>query len=182
VQVRSFEIPVVVLPGETTTTVGRTHNSCFAGGTPVHTRTGCRPIEDLQIGDLVLSRDTATGALEYRPVTAIYHRRPSPTYRVVIGGESLIATGIHRFWKAGAGWTMARDLKPGDPIRTVDGIRTVELVQPDVVRPVYNLDVDRTRSFLVGRAGALVHDDGLPEPVVAAFDAVPELVVARDAQ
>jgi hypothetical protein len=74
---------------------------------------------------------------------------------------------------------MARDLKPGDLIRTVDGIRTVESVQPDEARPVYNLDVDRTRSFLVGRAGALVHEDRVPEPVTAAFDAVLELVAAR---
>ena len=37
-----------------------------------------------------------------------------PTLRIAIGGESIVATGIHRFWKAGKGWTMARELKAGD--------------------------------------------------------------------
>ena len=37
-----------------------------------------------------------------------------------MAGESIAATGIHRFWKAGNGWTMARDLKPGDRIRALD--------------------------------------------------------------
>ena len=170
-QVRTYEVPVYLII--------YTHTSCFAAGTPVHTRTGIRPIEELEVGDLVLSRDTATGGLEYRPVTAVYHRRPAPTFKVVMGGEALVVTGIHRFWKAGAGWVMARDLKPGDPIRTVDGARTVDSVQPDEVRPVYNLDVEHTRSYLVGRAGALVHDDRLPDPTSALFDAVPELVAAR---
>ena len=170
-QLRTYEVPVYL--------VMYSHSSCFAAGTPVHTRTGIRPIEELKVGDLVLGRDTATGGLEYQPVTAVYHRRPAPTFKVVIGGEALVVTGIHRFWKAGAGWVMARDLKPGDPIRTVDGARTVDSVQPDEVRPVYNLDVEHTRSYLVGRAGALVHDDHLPDPMSAPFDAVPELVAAR---
>lgn len=185
VEVQSFEVPVVIIPAETTMSTGMAvrqgpmHCSCFAAGTLVHTRTGCRPIEDLKVGDLVLSRDPATGALEYQPITAIHHRRPAPTLRVAVGGETFVVTAIHRFWKAGIGWAMARDLKPGDSIRTVDGIKAVESVRPDEIVPVYNLDVDRTRTFLVGRAGALVHDDHLPEIVTAAFDAVPELVAAR---
>jgi hypothetical protein len=141
----------------------------------VHTRSGRRPIEELQVGDLVLSQETATGALDYRPITAVHHRRPSPTYRVVIGGEAVLATGIHRFWKAGDGWVMARDLKPGDQVRIVDGVRPVESVAPAGVRPVFNLDVDGTRSFFVGHSGALIHDDRLPESVSAAFDAPPDL-------
>ena len=46
---------------------------------------------------------------------------PPPTLRITIGGESIVATGIHRFWKAGKGWTMARELKAGD--RFADGRR-----------------------------------------------------------
>ena len=184
VQVASFDVPMAVIPAQSSNEcvpdrAPRRHISCFAAGTLVQTRTGSRPIEELKLGDLVLSRDPATGALEYQPITAVHHRQPSPTYRIVLGGETIIATGIHRFWKAGAGWMMARDLKPGDPIRAIDGIQTVESVQADEVRPVFNLDVDRTRNFLVGRAGILVHDDRLPDPVTAPFDAVPELVAAR---
>ena len=41
-----------------------------------------------------------------------------------MGGETIVATGIHRFWKAGKGWTMARDLKAGDRLRMIGGVAT----------------------------------------------------------
>ena len=70
-------------------------------------------------------RSTSTGQLAFQPVVAT-HRNPSnPTLRIAIGGESIVATGIHRFWKAGKGWTMARELKAGDRLRMVGG--TVEI-------------------------------------------------------
>ena len=49
---------------------------------------------------------------------ALHHNRPKPTLRIDLGDEAIVATPIHRFWKAGRGWAMARDLKPGDTIRT----------------------------------------------------------------
>ena len=116
-------------------------HSCFAAGTPVRTLDGPRPIEDLKVGDRVLTQDTATGALSYQPVLAVFHNPPAATLRVRLGGEAIVATGIHRFWKAGKGWTMARDLKPGDPIRRSAGSPAVESVEPDRVQPVFNLEV-----------------------------------------
>ena len=53
--------------------------------------------------------------------------------RVKMGDESVVATGIHRFWKAGGGWVMARELKPGDPIRTLDW-PAVQSRAPEVLR------------------------------------------------
>ena len=92
-----------------------------------------------------------------------------------LGGESIVATGIHRFWKAGKGWTMARDLKPGDIVRTVGGTARVESVMPDKVQPVYNLDVAENRDFFVGKHGCLVYDFSIVQPVVAPFDHAPDL-------
>ena len=51
----------------------RTHWACFAAGTPVHTIDGPRAIDQLQVGDRVLSQDTTTGALSFQPVVAIHH-------------------------------------------------------------------------------------------------------------
>ena len=48
--------------------------------------------------------------------------QPAPTLRIAVGGEAIVATGIHRFWKAGKGWTMARELKAGDRLRMVGGV------------------------------------------------------------
>jgi hypothetical protein len=139
----------------------------------VRTVLGPRPIEALQVGDRVLTSDVTTGALEVRPVVAVRHNPPSSTLRLTLGTESVVTTPIHRFWKAGAGWVMARDLKPGDAIRSIDGVVRVVATAPDAVQPVYNLEVADGRSYFVGERGALVHDYSPALPVGVAFDAAP---------
>jgi len=148
-----------------------TGSSCFGAGTPVHTPDGPRAIETLQLGDRVLAQDTTTGALDYRPVLGVRHNPPAATLRVAIGGEAIEATGIHRFWVAGRGWVMARDLKPGDPVRVVGSRAEVRGVESGEVRPVFNLEVGSSHSYFVGRRGALVHDDSPVRPVADPFDA-----------
>ncbi len=64
----------------------------------------------------------------------------------------------------GAGWKMARELKTGEIIRTLAGpSRIIELKQAPV-QPVFNLDVANTRTYFVGAAAILVHDNTLPPP------------------
>ena len=147
--------------------------SCFAAGTMVRTLTGDRPIETLLVGDQVLAQDTAKGALRYRSIAAVHHNPPALALRVKLGDEVILATGFHRFWKVGKGWIMARELKPGDPIRTLEGSAQVVSIEPDRVQPVYNLDVADDADFFVGKLGALVHDNTLPDPRLAPFDAAP---------
>ena len=149
---------------------------CFGAGTLVHTIDGPRPIESVRVGDRVLSQKTTTGALGFQPVLAVHHTKAAPTVRVTMAGESIAATGIHRFWKAGNGWTMARDLKPGDRIRALGGIVAVRSVQADSAQPVYNLDVAEDHDFLVGSKGLLVHDSNFVQPVLEPFDREPVLV------
>lgn len=155
-------------------TLGPPH-SCFKAGTPVRTLLGPRPIETIRAGDRVLTQDAGTGSLSYQPVIAVYHNSPALTYAIRLGGETVSATGIHRFWKAGKGWVMARDLKPGDRIRTINGTAEVALVDPESVVPVFNLEVGHGQSFFVGNRGLLVHDNSLVQPVHEPFDAEPEL-------
>jgi Pretoxin HINT domain len=146
--------------------------SCFAAGTTVRTLTGDRAIETLKIGDQVLTQDTATGELRYQSISTVHHNPPSATLRVALGEEVILATGFHRFWKAGHGWVMARELKPGDTLRTLDGLARVKSIEADKVQPVFNLDVAEDADFFVGKAGSLVHDNTLPDPRLAPFDAV----------
>ena len=72
-----------------------------AAGTPVVTIDGPRAIESIQVGDRVLTQDTSTGVLGFEPVLAIHHTKSAATVRVALNSESLVSTGIHRFWKAG---------------------------------------------------------------------------------
>ena len=148
-------------------------HSCFAAGTPVQTIDGLRPIEEIKVGDRLLTQDTTTGVLSYQPALTVFHNPPAETLRIKIGGEDVVATGIHRFWKAGQGWVMARELKAGDAIRKLGGTARVESVEPDKKQPVFNLEVARGTDFFVGQGGILVHDNSLVHAVANPFDAAP---------
>jgi hypothetical protein len=91
--------------------------------------------------------------------------------QIDLGDEALVATPIHRFWKAGQVWAMARDLRPGDTIRRLGGTARVVSVSEEKVQPVFNLDVAQSRGFFIGASGALVHDNSLVDPVLRPFDA-----------
>ncbi|HEY2158711.1 MAG TPA: Hint domain-containing protein [Isosphaeraceae bacterium] len=147
--------------------------SCFGAGTTVQTILGTRPIENLNVGDLVLTQDTNTGKLGYRPITVVHHNPPSPTFEVSLGGNAIVSSHFHRFWVAGRGWVMARDLKEGDPIRTLGGVAKVTKIETGEVQPVFNLDVEGDADFFVGDAAALVHDNTLPDLKQVPFDAPP---------
>jgi hypothetical protein len=146
------------------------HSACFAGGTLVQTIGGPRRIESISLGDRVLAQNTASGALSFQPVLATHINGPAKTLQISVGGETIVATGIHRFWVAGKGWTMARDLKAGDRLRMISGIATIESISPGPTQKVYNLSVADDRDFLVGSAGLLVHDFSFVLPVSEPFD------------
>jgi hypothetical protein len=153
--------------------------SCFAKGTPVRTRDGRRPIETLRVGDQVLSQDVTTGLLSFQPILVVHRNPPSNIIRVDLdNGETLGASVYHRFWSAGVGWAMARELKEGDLLRTLGGLARVVAVSAGPTEPLFNLDVDGGRTFFVGEHDTLVHDNSLPAARLEPFDATPELVVA----
>ncbi len=83
-----------------------------------------------------------------------------------------MATGIHRFWKIGRGWVMARDLRPGDLLRIVGGTVKVKGITTGPVQPVSNLDVAQDRDFFVGKTGLLAHDFSLVDAVTEPFDSL----------
>jgi hypothetical protein len=153
--------------------------TCFAAGTPVRTLDGLRPIEAIHAGDQILGQDAATGALSIQPVVFVHHNPPGKTLRVSLsGGESLVCSVYHRFWRANLGWAMARELRPGDALRTLGGLAKVATVEPDAVQPLYNLDVAGPRTFFAGEGSLLVHDNTLPDHRLEPFDALPVVEMA----
>ncbi len=140
-------------------------HSCFVAGTLVLTLDGRRPIESIRTGDQVLSRDVATGALAFRPVLAPHHNPPDVTLKVSLdGGDAVVVSRFHAFWLAGRGWALARDLKPGDVLRTLDGTARIAAIEPRPVQPVFNLDIAEFRTYFVGDSALLVHDNSAPRP------------------
>jgi hypothetical protein len=146
----------VYYPPEPPPTVGG--HSCFPKGTLVWTKTGQRPIESLELGDLVLAQNIDTGELAYKPVIRRTVRPPTPILTLSIGGEELQATGSHPLWVAGAGWQMAKELGDGAILHSLTGAAQLESIQPAGQAEAYNLAVADYNTYFVGESGVLVHD------------------------
>jgi hypothetical protein len=141
--------------------------SCFAKGTPVWTKTGQRPIESLELGDLVLSQDVDTGELIYQPVIGRTVRPPSEIVKLSFGGEELRTTLGHPLWVAGVGWRMAKEIEDGAILQGVTGSPRVLAIAPDGEEEAYNLVVADFNTYFVGERGVLVHDNTPRRPTRA---------------
>jgi hypothetical protein len=128
------------------------------------TDTGRRPIETLKIGDRVLSQDIDTGELRFRVVEQTTVRPPHSSMTVEFGSDRIGCTGGHNFWKAGEGWVKARDLEPGDRVRTPTGTVAVTAKQVAQAAKTYNLVVEGFHTYFVGESGLLVQDVLPPTP------------------
>jgi YD repeat-containing protein len=140
---------------------------CFVAGTQVHTRAGLRPIEDISVGDYVLSQPEGTGERGYRKVTEtfVYDDKSilQVTYQDSSGRtESVEATYLHPFWVKGLGWQGAQYLKAGQILELHDGgeANVVALTETGRNDRVHNFTVDGFHTYYVGELGIWVHNVG----------------------
>ena len=143
--------------------VHRRH-SCFAAGTQVWTETGLRAIESIKVGDRVLSKSVESGELAFRPVLRTTIREAKPLVVIQSAEDELKVTGGHRFWQSGYGWVIARDLTAISRLHTVTGNNFVRDVRPGPSEQTYNLVVEGSHTYFVGKAGMLVQDLLLTPP------------------
>ena len=154
--------------------------TCFVAGTPVqHPRRP--PADRVDPGRRPgPSQDATTGRLGFQPVVFLHHNPPGKTLRISLtSGDSVVCSVYHRFWRANLGWAMARELKPGDVLRTLGGTRPGRSGRARHVQPLYNLDVAGARTFFAGAKGLLVHDNTLPDHRLKPFDALPVMEVGH---
>jgi hypothetical protein len=141
-----------------TTLRPRTH-SCFAKGTLVWTKTGKKSIDQIELGELVLSQDVDSGELKYQPVLGTTVRPPSPLLKLTLDKEQLVATLGHPFWVPGVGWRMTKELGDDATIHCVTGSSRIRSVEPEPEAKAYNLIVSNFSTYFVGNTGVLVHDN-----------------------
>jgi hypothetical protein len=151
----------------------------FAAGTMVLTRSGLKPIEDIEVGELLAARDPATGAVHWQPVRARLIRGAAQVMRLTVRDEAgrietVVVTPNHPYLRAdgtvdilravsldpGGLWTAAGYLKAGDKLDSVNG-QLVEVVRVEVdstTTTVYNLEVAEDHTYAVGELQAWVHN------------------------
>lgn len=143
----------------------RPGESCFAAGTLVHTAQGLRPIEEIQRGDAVWSRDAATGEAALQRVEQLFVRPDQPISILTVASaagleERLRVTFEHPFWSE-RGWTAAGDLGPGDAVQLFSGewVDVVGVESSNERVTVYNFEVAGFHTYFVGDQGLWVHND-----------------------
>ncbi len=141
--------------------------SCLVSGTLIQTFEGLRPIETIQIGDLVMAQDVETGELALKPVMLTTVRPPKSTLRVVIADGEIQATGGHLWWVSGRGWVKTRDLQPGMQLHNATGTTEVRSITENVREvETYNLVVDGFHTYFVGKNRVLSYDNTLVKPTL----------------
>ncbi len=135
---------------------------CFVAGSLVTTEDGQKPIEEIQVGDKVLSEDETTGEVAIKEVYATSVSETDEFYHIHVNGEEIVATGTHPFYVYKFGWTTARALRAGDVLVLSNGeLVTVEWIDHEILESpinVYNFEVTDFHTYFVGESGILVHN------------------------
>ncbi len=164
---------------------GKFHpRTCFVKGTLVYTATGLKPIEEIVVGEMVLSWNEKTGKNEYKKVKELFHNKVDVLVKVKIDEKNFIETTLgHPFYvvrqekenqstKFSGGWLEAKDLKSGDKLLNEKGeiVNVKEIifeVQEELVE-VFNFEVEDFHTYYVSNKKVLVHNLCLPVIVAGA--------------
>ena len=135
--------------------------ACFPAGTLIQTEHGTKPIEDIQIGDLVWAYDEDTDTTALQPVVDIMENETDHTISLYTETEVIETTALHPFYTQD-GWKDASELKAGDKIKT----QSHEIIEIKDTKfnyepqKVYNFTVANFHTYFVGALAWLVHNAG----------------------
>lgn len=139
---------------------------CFLEGTKVLTSNGYKNIEDVKIGDYVLSYNEETKENEYNRVydTFIHKNNNEDLYEITIKGKVLKVTEAHRFYVKEKGsndyvWKAVRHLNIGDILvdSNKEEHRISNINHYSHFGTVYNLTVENNYNYYVSDNNYLVH-------------------------
>jgi len=150
-------------------------NVCFVAGTPVWTKDGIKPIEEIKVGDEVLSYNETTKRVEYKAVVQAFKKFSEDILSVSVEGESLPlgVTPNHPFYvrvhraRDNTGndddegeWLEASKLKAGNKIKLASGswAKVLKIERRNGGETVYNFEVADNHNYFVGQTGLLAHN------------------------
>ena len=130
-------------------------------GTEIQTLDGTKNIEDIHVGDWVLSDDPTTpGEIEYKQVLNTFVKQATSLVDVYIDGEKITTTEEHPFWVPDVGWVAAKDLHAGSLLQTKyeSWLDVDRVVKRSDTATVYNFEVEGFHTYFVSDLGLLVHN------------------------
>ena len=142
--------------------------TCFPAGTKVVTSTGEKNINEIKIGDIVLTYNEGTGNNEYHKVINAKAFLPNEDNSLLYtlsfdDNTTLKVTESHRIYikrNNSTLWLKTKDVKVGDIVmydnKTTHRITNIEY--QELTETVYNLSVEGTHNFYVGEKHILVHN------------------------
>jgi len=137
---------------------------CFVAGTLVSTANGEVKIEEISVGDYVLTYNFDTGNTEYNKVLQVFKNTTDILTCVCFDDEEIVSTPSHRYYVAEKGWIKAKDLQPGDKLILYDNstkaVKSVYTKRSSIAVPVYNLNVENQHNYFVSKYQVLVHNLG----------------------
>ena len=138
--------------------------ACVLGETPVLTPGGFTKIEDLKIGDEVISKNETTGENEVKSITNIKSHLDYDIYYVITRKNTIKCTNDHIFYVKGKGKTCARNLQAGDFLITSGGldIRIESIaysIEDDL--PVYDIAVEDNNNYYISEDCILVYTEDI---------------------
>jgi RHS repeat-associated protein len=134
---------------------------CFVAGTEIQTSEGIKNIEDIKVGDWVLSDDPNTpGGVIYKQVLQTFAHDTARLVDIYINGEKITTTEEHPFWVQGVGWVAAKDLTAGAHLQTkTESWLAIDKVEMHTaLTMVYNFEVAGFHTYFVSDVGLLVHN------------------------
>lgn len=131
-------------------------NHCVVRGARVRTRKGSVPIEELAVGDEILTL-SPDGVKQPGRITRIEPGRVTEFLRLTLAdGRTLCVTEQHPLALEGE-WVRAARLREGDRVRTEDGYAAIERIEKVAEGAlVYDLTVEPNPNFFAD--GVLVHN------------------------
>ncbi|TWT39842.1 hypothetical protein KOR42_51210 [Thalassoglobus neptunius] len=154
------------------TPVWRT-TSCLVQGTLVETERGPLAIDQIAVGDQVLSQDIETGEITFKPVLHCSIIEETETIEIATSRETIRCSLGHPFWVSGLGWRLAKELEPGMSFVTLSGeTREITSITPAENAPVYNLIVADFSTNFVGEDLILTHGLGERRPTDMVYPGV----------
>ena len=134
---------------------------CFVAGTLVMTKQGLKAIEEVQVGDQVLSYNDNLEIFEYKDVVEVYNNETKELCHIHTENEEIVCTPNHSILTTD-GWKLASELTANDMIKTSTGFVQVKSIENEQLKEkisVYNLNVLGYHTYVIGNNLLVVHNE-----------------------